>query len=364
MILPKKTLKNLVRLENSKDSRLGYLRLDKNENLIPLGEDFLDLVKSKIDEDLISSYPEVYSLYQKISDWTGVNLDQIYVSAGSDGAIKALFEVFVEAGDEVIALHPTYAMYYVYSEMFGANLKKIEYEADLTLDHNKIIQSITGKTRLICIANPNSPTGTIIEKSDLISIIKYAQEKDALVVIDEAYYMYYPETFISDVLSFSNLVVTRSFTKAMGLASARLGFAVSSPYITGCLKKVRPIYEVNSFSVLLGKLIIDNEDIALRNMELFNEGKQYLLNSLDLIGLKFFDTYANFVLIDVETRARALKIKKELYKKKILINAGYTNIPLDRCIRVSISENKYMQIFVNSLSEVLNEIDDVGQVNA
>jgi histidinol-phosphate aminotransferase len=253
---------------------------------------------------LISSYPEVYSLYQKISDWTGVDLDQIYISAGSDGAIKALFEVFVGAGDEVITLHPSYAMYYVYSEMFGANLKKIEYEADLTLDHNKITQSITDRTKLICIANPNSPTGTIIKKPDLISIIEYAQEKDVLVLIDEAYYLFNPKTFLSDALSFSNLIVTRSFTKALGLASARLGFAVSNPHIIGCLKQVRPqyglilklnalrphiigclkqvrpLYEVNSFSVLLGKLIIDNEDIVTRNMELFREGKQYLLDSL------------------------------------------------------------------------------------
>lgn len=355
MILPKDTLKNLVRLDNPNTSRLGYLRLDKNENLTPLGQGFLELVKSEINEDLISSYPEVYPLYQKIAQWTGVDLDQIYISAGSDGAIKAAFEVFVEAGDEVITLHPTYAMYYVYSEMFGAKLKKIEYEADLTLENSKIMQSITDKTKLICIANPNSPTGTIIKRHDLISIIEYAQEKDILVLIDEAYYMYYPETFISDVLSFSNLIVTRSFTKAMGLASARLGFAVSNPYITGCLKKVRPIYEVNSFSILLGELIIDNQDIVLKNMELFREGKQYLLNSLGSVGLKFFDTYANFILIDVGSRELALKIKKELYKKKIIISAGYSDIPLDRCIRVSISEKKHMQIFVNSLREVLKK---------
>ena len=124
MILPKNNLKNLVRLDNPKTSRMGYLRLDKNENLIPLGQDFIDLVKSKINQDLISTYPEVHSLHQKISDWLAVDLDQIYVSAGSDSAIKAVFEVFVEEGDEVISLHPTYAMYYVYSEMFGIRREK------------------------------------------------------------------------------------------------------------------------------------------------------------------------------------------------------------------------------------------------
>jgi histidinol-phosphate aminotransferase len=105
----------------------------------------------------------------------------------------------------------------------------------------------------------------------------------------------------------------------------------------------------------LGELIIDNQDIVLKNMELFREGKQYLLNCLDSMGLKFFDTYTNFILIDVGSQELALKIKKELYKKKIIISAGYSDIPLDRCIRVSISEKKHMQIFVNSLREVLKK---------
>lgn len=356
MILSKKNLKNLVRIEHPTTTRLGFLRLDKNENIIGLGDRFINQVISKIDSDLISSYPEVYSIYQKISQWLNIEQDMLYVSAGSDGAIKSVFEVFVEDGDEVITIHPTYGMYYVYSEIFGANLKKIEFNDDLSLQPAKITQAITNKTKLICIANPNSPTGTIIEHSDLLKVISLAQEKDILVLIDEAYYLYYPETFIGEVSSFSNLIVTRSFTKAYGLASARLGFAVSNPYIISCLKKVRPIYEVNSFSILLGNLIIDNENIVINNMKHFNEGKKYLLDSLSSIGLNFFKSYANFLLIDMVSREFALSVKEELYKRKILINGGYTTVPLDRCIRVSISEKKHMVTFIENLKDVLKKL--------
>lgn len=358
MISPKKNLEKISRVEHPATTRLGFLRLDKNENIIELGDSFLNKVRSKIDSGLISSYPEVYFLYQKISQWLNIDQDRLYISAGSDGAIKAVFEVFVEDGDEVIILHPTYAMYYVYSEIFGANLKKIGYDKNLYLEPESIKKAITSKTKLICVANPNSPTGTVVERSKLLDIINYAQEREILVLIDEAYYLYYSETLISEISSFSNLIVTRSFTKAYGLASARLGFAVSNPYIISCLKKVRPIYEVNSFSILLGNLIIDNENIVMDNMKLFSEGKEYLMDSLKSLGLKFFKSYANFVLIDMGSRELALIVKEELYIRKILINAGYTNVPMDRCIRVSISEKKHMMTFIRNLKDVLQNLNN------
>ena len=353
MIIPKKNLKNLVRVEPLKTTRLDFLRLDKNENIIELGDDFINKVVSNINSNLISAYPEVHEIYTKLSQWLNIEYGNIFVTAGSDAAIKSVFEVFINEGDEIITLHPTYAMYYVYSEMFGAYLKKIEYNQDLSLDYLKIIQAITDKSRLICIANPNSPTGTIIERTELLEIIKIAQEKDILVLIDEAYFLYYPETFIRDVTCFSNLIVTRSFTKAYGLASARLGFAVSNPYIISCLKKVRPIYEVNSFSILLGKLIIDNEKIILENMKRFNEGKIFLIDELKSLGLNIYTTHANFLLIDMRSSELAMLTKQELYNRKILISAGYTNEPMNRCIRISISEKKHMQKFIENLREIM-----------
>lgn len=353
MILPKKNINKLMRIENPPLARMDFLRLDKNENLILSDEGLIKQIKSRIDSDFISTYPEVHTLYQKISQWLDINKEQIYISSGSDGAIKSVFEVFVNEGDSVIIPHPTYAMYYVYSEMFGAHLNTIPYDTDLNLQSSKIIEAITDKTKLICIANPNSPTGTIIEQSELLEIIDYAGKKDVLVLLDEAYYLYYIPTLIKYVSSFPNLIVTRSFSKAYGLASARLGYAISNPYIISCLKKVRPMYEVSSYSVLLGNLIIENETIIMEYMKRFNEGKEYLFGELKLIGLKFFNSHANFVLIDVGNRELALRIKEELYKNRILISAGYTDAPLNRCIRVSISEKKHMETLINNLKDIL-----------
>lgn len=353
MILPKKHLKNLKRVADAGICRKNFLRLDKNENIIGFKDSFIKKIVSKIDSDFLTAYPEVHLLYEKISEWLGVERDKIYISSGSDGCIKSVFEVFVNKGDEVIVPHPTYAMYYVYSKMFGAKLKKISYTHDLSLSHHDIIKTMSKRTKLVCIANPNSPTGTIISEKDLLEIIRAAEKRDILVVVDEAYYMYYPKTFLPRISSFSNLIVTRSFTKACGLGSARLGFAVSNPDIINYLKKVRPIYEVNSFSVLLGCLIIDNPTVVDENLKIFNEGKSYLTRSLTSMGLKFYNSYTNFILIDMKTRAFALKVKDELYKRKILVRAGYTNVPLDRCIRVTIGGKNHMRKFIGNLKEVL-----------
>ena len=353
MVRPKKTIESLFRVENSESTRLDMLRLDKNENIIGLEKEFVDLVKAKISSDFITTYPECFAIYKRIAKSLGVSQDMVYVTAGSDAAIKAAFEVFVSEGHEVVFPHPTYAMYYVYCEMFGGVARKIGYENDFSLSVKKIKDAINAKTALICIANPNSPTGTIIERKELIDLISYAKEKGVVVLVDEAYYPYYPHSIIDEVKNFDNLIVTRTFSKAYGLASARLGFAVSDAKMTNLLKRVRPLYEVNSYAVMVGSLALDHPEVLARNLEMFEKGKRVLLAGLDKLGLKYYAGHANFVSIHMGSPERAVRAGQELYKQGVLVKSGFKDSPLQDCLRVSVGTPEQMTLFMQKFEKTL-----------
>jgi histidinol-phosphate aminotransferase len=181
-----------------------------------------------VTSDFLTAYPDVGPLYKKLAQCLDIPQNQIHLSAGSDVGIKTVFEVYVESTDEVIIIHPTYATYYVYSQMFNARLIKINFDENLALPAERIIEKISATTKLICIANPNSPTGTVLPIKDLKKIIEVASENGALVLIDEAYFQFWGNSVIDLVSAYDNLIVVRTFSKALGLASARLGYLVSS----------------------------------------------------------------------------------------------------------------------------------------
>jgi histidinol-phosphate aminotransferase len=192
-----------------------------------------------------------------------------------------------------------------------------------------------------------------MKHDEIISILDSANKNDTLVLLDEAYYGYYDGTYIGYINSYPNLIVTRSFTKIYGLGCARLGFAVSNAEAISNLKKVRPIYEVNSFSVLLGCYVIDHPEILKEHKALFKEGKDYLIKALKKMNIDFFNTDANFILIKMKDKKQAQTVADGLKQRKILVKAGFAEKPLCACIRVSISRVEYMKRFIDNLSDII-----------
>ncbi|OGX38686.1 MAG: hypothetical protein A3D87_03380 [Omnitrophica WOR_2 bacterium RIFCSPHIGHO2_02_FULL_50_17] len=353
-MLPLKThLARLERVANPQEIRLNYLRLDKNENIIPLPSRLVSKFRRYITAGVLSAYPEVTSLYSKTARYAQCAPENIYLGAGSDGIIKAVFEVFVNPMDTVVLVSPTYAMFYVYAKMFQANLEEVFYDRDLSLPAERIIEKIETKCpKLVCIANPNSPTGTVIDAKDLERIIQVASQYNAIILIDEAYFVFYPKTCAGLIKKFPNLVVTRTFSKALGLASARLGFAIGSKDLIACLQKVRPMYETNAFAVKFAEFILDNANIVKKIVAMAMEGKSYLENQLQQEGFPYFKSYANFVLIDTGSAQKALQVAEALKRKKILVKAGFGFAPIAGCIRINIGNVEQMKKFLRALKQV------------
>ena len=157
-----------------------------------------------------------------------ISSENLVFTAGSDQAIKNTFELFYEKNKNVITIDPTFAMVDIYCKIFKTKQIKIGYEKNLKLRIDDIYKSINKKTCLVILANPNSPTGTLIKKNDLIKIIKKAQKFNAKVLLDEAYYEFSNYNFLSKIKIYKNLIIIRTFSKIFGFAGLRSGYVVSN----------------------------------------------------------------------------------------------------------------------------------------
>ena len=356
-ITPKKHIHDLYRSPNIFQDRSEYLRMDKNENIIGFSEEVINDIRNMISSEFITAYPELDPLYQKLSENLGVDSSQIFLSAGSDAGIKSVFEVYVEPGDEVVIIHPTYAMYYVYADMFQTRLVKANYEKDLSISIDNIINNISSNTKLVCLANPNSPTGTLLPPEDLQRVLDAGNSHSSMVLVDEAYCQFSGESAIKFLKKYDNLIITQTFSKAFGAASARLGFVLSTPSVIANLFKVRPMYEVNSFAVQLGSYFLEHPELVADHVEQINKSKRFLETEMLKDGYSMPPSYTNFSLIHIGNRKKAKEITQFLFDEKIIINGGFEEPCMAPFIRVGIGSMDQMKFFVEKFRKVLSKIN-------
>lgn len=349
MIEPKEHLKNIYRTAPEEFDRTAYLRLDKNEDVDGFSPEFVQDLLSGIRPELISSYPQIFPLYEKLSGYLGLDREQLLITAGSDAAIKNIFEVFINPSDKILIPDPTYAMYYVYAQLFQAKLIKIQFDEELCLPIDKFLENITAEIKMLVIANPNSPTGTIVTKDDLLKILRKAEENNVLVLIDEAYYPYHSETALEMLKEFDNLIVTRTFSKAYGLASLRVGYAISNPDIIKAMITFRPIYETTGISAHLACKMLDNNEIVQKKIDETIKGKEYVVSEMVKLGLKVYASHTNFIHIRVGEE-NVQKIFNYLEKSGILVRTGFEHDTLKNCIRITTGSISTMKPFVESMN--------------
>ena len=187
-------IKNIYRIRGPAQTRFNYLRLDKNERVSNIKTSFLKNLLNKIRTEHLTAYPETEKLYDLISSKIKVNKRSIVVTAGSDAAIRTCFDLFVGPKDKIITISPTFAMVDIYAKLYRAKQIKIKYDSKLNLDFKKLLNSINRKIALVIIANPNSPTGTLLGKDEIVKVLKKALKKNTIVLIDEAYFGFTKES--------------------------------------------------------------------------------------------------------------------------------------------------------------------------
>jgi histidinol-phosphate aminotransferase len=342
---------NVYRVRGTDPTRLDELRLDKNERTTKFSDFFFNRIVSKLRHEHLTAYPETEPLYDKLAYALKVNRDQIVLTAGSDAGIKNCFELSVERGSEVITISPTFAMVDIYAQLYGVKQIKIGYNVDLSFQYEKLLNAISQDTSLIVIANPNSPTGTLISNEDIESIVNKAQRCGAVVLVDEAYYGFCKQTALSLISKYNNLVVARTFSKAFGLAGCRVGYLVAQPELAQRLYRFRPMYEVNAFGVLAATEIMDNPEVMEDYLKETVQGREYIKRSLDALGYRYIDTNTNFIHIDFGTKRD--EVEKLLIENKILVRGGPGVTGYESYLRITLGPEESMVAVVNALNDYL-----------
>lgn len=346
----KQYLDQVHREKNDEFKRSDFIRLDRNEGVFDYPQSVINRIKEQINSNFLSCYPQPYLFKRSLSKFLGFPEENLYVCSGSDAAIKAAYEIFVSENDNVVIADPTYAMYKIYANLFHTNAKLIPYSEDLTLPIQDFIDSIDGRTKISFLANPDSPTGSVTSEENLESIAKRCLENNCAFLIDEAYHYFFHGNCERLLKKFDNVIIIRSFSKAMGLASLRLGYVMSSPSIIRLFEKVRPLYEINAFAVLTGIKVLETPQWIESNIRQFNEAKRYILRQLDSLKLKYFPVNSNFIHIKVGNAACIVDFMK---RNGVLIKIS-PNMPVFRgFIRVSITKESDMKKFANLLKEYL-----------
>ncbi len=353
MIEPRSLLKNVSRALTNTEGRIGKgMRLDHNERTTPLPEKIVQEVWKTISPEELVAYPALEGLYGKLAKSLGVPRETLLLTYGSDTGIRMVFDTYVNPGDEVISLNPSYGMFAVYGDMFGAKKNLVEYNADFSLPVNRITDKINPKTKLVILADPNH-TGTAISQQDIISVIEKAAKVKALVLVDEAYHYFYEKTMIGFIGRFDNLIIVRSLSKAFGIAPLRVGYLVSQAGNIQNLYKVKLTHDITSVSAKFAEYLLDHPEIWRQHVEEVNKGKEYLAREFARIGGHVFASVTNFIFVRLPERADAVKLVRGLEERSVWIKGPFKGIPLDGLIRITVGPQEQMSIFMQHVKELV-----------
>jgi len=292
--------------------------------------------------------PSYTKLRNLLSEYCKVRADGIVIGAGADEILSLTAKVFIEKGDKAVISAPTYSMYRVVVESNGGRAYEVQREDDFSLNENALIRKAEEtKGKLVFICNPNNPTGNL---SDLKSIERIANEVDACVVVDEAYFEFCGRSCASLLTKYNNIVVVRTFSKAFSLAGARVGYSLSSESIAEAINRARMPNSVSSLSVFLAEQSLKNKKKMERNVAGIVMERERLAEQLKELGFEVFPSDANFLLVRFKN---AESVFDRLIRKGI-VSRKFTG-RLKNCLRFTVRNREENSLLVRELRGVVDE---------
>lgn len=331
------------------DERAGVLRLDMNENPEGLPGSFFDAVVAKITPEYIATYPEKDRLAGLLAEHDGTLCENISITAGSDEAMRLIFQCFGEPGKKLLTVTPTFEMYDVYAKMFGMRHETVEYNEDFSIDIADILEAVDRETGIIILLNPNSPIGSTYDEDAVRKVVERAASVGAIVVVDEAYHYFYESTFMPLIREYDNLLILRTFSKLFSMAGLRIGYVSGDARLIGFIEKAESTFNVNNIAILFAEEVIQDKELAAGLMETEREGRLWLTERLREAGYRVLAMEGNYILFFPKKDSGV--VVKELKGKNIWVR-DYGKGILKGWIRVTTGAKKYMERFWEALDQV------------
>jgi histidinol-phosphate aminotransferase len=327
------------------------LRLDFNENTFAASPRVIERLR-QITAEGLTKYPERQGVERITAAHFGLQPDQVLLTNGVDEAIHLICAAFLEEDDEVLICTPTFFMYEVSARMMTDHLRRVQTDETLAFPFERFLAAITPRTKLIMVSTPNNPTGSIISRDQLLAISTAAPQ--AIVLADEAYYHFHGETVLGDIGKVPNLVVARTFSKAYGLANLRIGMLAGAADLMKYVRKVSSPYNVNGVALDCLPVALADDAYVQWYAAQVNTGRERMMDGLRALGVDFFPSHANFVLMKIGSKHADLV--KAMRTRGVLLRDRSTDPGCDGYVRITVGIDEHVTRGLAALKESLAEI--------
>jgi len=328
------------------------LRLDFNENTFAPSPRVIERLRQATSEGL-TKYPEREPVERIVAKHFGLQPDQVLLTNGVDEAIHLICAAFLEAEDEALIATPTFFMYDVSIQLMTPHLRHVQADASMEFPFERFLAAINEKTKLIIVASPNNPTGSTISREHLLAIAAAAPH--AVLMVDEAYFHFHGESTMADVVDIPNLLVARTFSKAYGLANLRVGMIAGNAELLRYVRKVCSPYNVNGIALDCLPAALEDDAYVRWYSDQVRVGRERMMAGLRELGVEFFPSEANFILMKIGPKHAALI--EAMREHGVLLRDRSADPGCDGYVRITIGIEDHVTRGLAALKASLSKID-------
>lgn len=348
MIRPRQAIERLQKYRPPLEGRGGKLRLDFNENTVGCAPEVIRALRRGLSAESLTRYPEYDEARTILARYFKVAKEELLLTNGTDDAIKMICDAFVDPSDVLLQPSPTFPVYKFFHEVAGGEVSRIPYDEHFRLPLDQLLSALKKRPRWLALANPNNPTGTMIPRDDLRTLLRAAPK--TVVLVDEAYFDFSGETVLPWIGKYPNLIVTRTFSKAFGLAALRMGCIFANAELAECMHRGQNPFAVNSLAMAAACEAIRHPAYVRRYADEVRGNRKQFCRLLQVMGIPFVPSSSNFVL--TRFGEHAPEIGRRLREVGILVRDWSYDPHLRGYLRITIGSTRQTRRLVKALRKM------------